>query len=418
MYSLSLQGSGFPGKLVLSWALPSLENPAPISPSVRPAVPQQARSALADPFHIPYTNFVERYRDPKTQAELLSSLGQGSAQFNEKKFVRAIDQMLPRVAKATPRINKIKPELLQNGTVAGVLNELFGVDAVKEFTMPPAKKSFWDKIPPILSITANDYAAGFASPFASLAVGAFAASLAYFFPNIFFDTFPKLQTSFDWSWLIRIFGFSAFCTYLISGWKNFFGEFLPKTYRLKSEYLDGQGKIKKYLELQLHEGLVGLQTEGILKDLRQRTRIFDSAKKYLGNVPLLGKFIKTLPETSGEAATFATDIGLNIFATAAFLFIMKGADFKLLPALMPSAILTLFNCFGTTYITKSIKDSPGKIVAFRQILGIALFVFAAATTTEFGGEFVMHPAVRAGSQVLAGLAMLTGVGTLVKPQSK
>lgn len=371
----------------------------------------------SSPLAMPYVDFAASYRNPANRALLIKSLRETHPDFQEKKFVRAMRGILPGIEKARVRTDQLNPGLLRNGKFSEVVQEMFGVNAAMEFAAKPAKKSFWDKIPPILSLTANDYTSGFATPFATFAVGAMAASLAYFFPNLFMDTIPKLNTNFDTAWILKMFSFTTFCTYLMTGWKHFAGDIFPKTYPLKSKYLTTTGKVKKYLGLQVHEGLVGVQVSA-LEDLKKHWRLFDVAKNKLGHVPFIGKFVKTLPETSGEIFSFVTDIGLNIFATTAFLFIVKGSDFKLMPALMPSAILTLFNCVGTTYITKSIQDSPGKIVAFRQILGIALFVFAAMTSTEFNGEFVMHPALMAGSQVLAGATLLAGVGALVKPKSK
>lgn len=417
MHVLSLKDTGLPGRVVASWNPQSPVHTTVTNSQLQPPVSgPQALSQKSGVFEQPFSQFVQEYKDPVKRSAILHSLRQSGDAFQEKRFLRAMDQILPKISKAKSRVNQQHPALLTEGSVKDVFRTILGTDPEKEFTTSPAKKSFWDKIPPILSLTANDYTSGFATPFATFAVGAMAASLAYFFPGLFNDTLPKLSTGFDTAWILKMFGFTVFCTYLMTGWKNFFGEIFPKNYQVKSRYLTPAGKAKKYLGLQVNEGLVGVQISA-LEDLKKRSRIFDVVKSKLGNLPFVGKFVKTLPETSGEIFAFATDIALNIFATAAFLFIMKGADFKLLPALMPSAILTLFNCVGTTYITKSIQDSPGKIVAFRQILGIALFVFAAMTSTEFNGEFVMHPALMAGSQVLAGAALLAGVGTLVKPKT-
>lgn len=357
--------------------------------------------------------------------ELLRQWGKNGGPLSGEAMDQILDQVEKgSIEKARPDINRIDPALLENGTMAKVLNELFAIDAIQEFATAPVKKSFLNKVPPIISIAINKYISGFISPFATFAVAALAASLSQVLPGCFVNTFPKLITSFGVSWFLMLAGFAMFCALQVCGWKHSFGELFSKTYYLKAMYLGTAGKVAKYIKLWASEGDVGVDMNASV-DFPSSIHLFDPIKKHLGPLPFLGKFVLTLPERKSEVVSAVNSIKLNVIVTTLFLFlnsINTGSDFRFWPAFLPSAILSIFfNSPGVSYIVKISRENgenENKIVALRQILGIALFVFSAMTSTNFKGQFVMHPALMLGSQFVAGSIMLAGVGAFVKAKQK
>lgn len=438
-----------------------LSRTTPVTPQTVSAGQLPVKAPLVHPLHPLNASFasfrdVWSSPDPTVRPKLLKMWRENGHHLDERRLTHAMDRLLGRpfkarlspkqllwqwvkngghlsvdkdpildqveegsIEKARPKINKINPGLLENGTAAEVFDELCGINAIQEFAVKPAKKSFLNRIPPVLSIATNEHVSGFVSPFAAFAVAALASSLSFLLPGLFVDTFPKLDADFSAAWFAKMLGFTVLCTYWIGGWKHFFGEIFPKTYHIRAKYLDFMGKVKKYAELRLNEGDMGLDMNAAV-DFQQPLRLFDPVKKYLNPVPFFGKFALALPEKAGALVSMANSMILNVAATTLFLYIAQGPNFEFWPALLPSATLSvLFNAPIVSYIVKIIKENgegENKVAALRQIFGIALSVFAAITSTRFNDQFIMHPALMVASQFLAGTVMMAGAGTFVKPK--